>query len=151
MPAHVSLYFLIFYNSMQSHLMMSLRSENAWFAALSFGGYNIVLATALAFVGSVAGMLVNFAFGYYVSRWRDELPGYKHARFESIAGVFRRKLYLLLAVPPVAIMEVIPGVSLLPALAFLCGAFRVPPKRVIFAVLFSRAAYYTYYLNANLI
>jgi membrane protein YqaA with SNARE-associated domain len=129
---------------------MSLTSESAWFAALEFGGYNMALATLAAFVGSVLGMSINFGFGYYISRWRSDAPVYSEAVYSRISAFFNTYLCWLMAIPPLFILELMPGISLF---AVVCGLFRVKPLKAIGAIAIARAAYYTYYLmqSANVL
>lgn len=138
-------YLLIFINSMESDIILTLRSESAWFAALQFGGFNMVLATFLAFAGSTLGMSLNYALGYYASRWRREFPVYSEAAYNRLSRYFGNYLYLIMAIPPILILEFLPGLSLF---AVVCGMFRVPPRQAITVIAISRALYYIYHLLA---
>ena len=136
-------YFIIFHNSLEAAFFVSLRSESAWFGALNFGGHNMVVLTLLAIAGSTLGMLINYGFGYYMSRWRGDLPAFSESVYQRIAAVFARRLFVLMAIPPVAMLEVIPGFGVF---AMVNGMFRVPPKRALIAIIAGRILYYSYYL-----
>jgi len=136
-------YYLIFHNSLQSAILLSLRSDNAWFAALQFGSYNMVLATAVAFAGSMLGMTLNYGLGYYISRWRSELPAFSETMYLRVGEIFRNKLFILMLIPPVGVLEMMPGFSLF---VVVNGMFRVPPKRALTIIMVARILYYSYYL-----
>ncbi len=138
-----NVYFFIYTNSAQASFLLSFTPETAWFAALGFGGYNMWLATLMAFLGSFVGSTVTFGLGYYVSRWRERTPIYKESTYTKISSLFSRKLYLLMAIPPLFILEMMPHITIF---VLLCGLFRVPPKKAITAIAVSRALYYAYYL-----
>jgi membrane protein YqaA with SNARE-associated domain len=142
----MNLYFLIFYNSMQSNLFLTFRSDTAWLAALTFGGYNMILATALAFVASTIGMSLNFALGFYITRWRDELPSFNEEKYQWVVRLFKDKLFLVMILPPWPFLELLLG-WFMPLLAIICGLFRVPPRQAIASIMLSRMLYYGYYLT----
>jgi membrane protein YqaA with SNARE-associated domain len=136
-------YYLIFHNSLQSAVALQLIGDNAWLAALTFGNYNMVFATALAFLGSVMGMSLVYGFGFYISRWRSELPNFSERFYQRLCGIFRKKLFVIMALPPILVLDVMP---LLPLYVIVNGMFRVPPARAIAAIMLSRILYYGYYL-----
>ncbi len=146
----MTLYYIIYYNSLKAQFLLSLTSESAWFAALQFGGYNMAYATISAFIGSTLGMSVNFAFGYYMSRWRTNMPVYSEKVYGNISAFFNKYLYTIMAIPPLFILELLPGISLF---AVICGLMRVRPAKAVIAIAISRALYYAYYLmqSANML
>ena len=141
------LLWLIFYNSFQTSLLVSLRSDNAWLAALYFGDYPMAMATAVAWSASTIGMSLNYFMSYYLSRYRDELPSYSEKRYQKIVDLFDRRLFLLMLIPPIPVLEGIPGISFMPFFVLVCGLFRVPPKQAICAIALGRALFYGFYLT----
>ena len=122
-----NIYFQIFHNSLQSHFfIVSLISENAWFAARQFGGHNMVLATLAALAGSLLGLSITYGIGYYASRWREKLPIYSEETYQSVSRLFNRTLYKIMVIPPILLLEFIPGFSLF---VLVNGLMRVSPKK----------------------
>jgi membrane protein DedA with SNARE-associated domain len=64
-------YILIFLNSLQASLILSVRTEYGWFAALAFGNYDMRLATIMAFLGATLGDGIDFAIGYVITILRS--------------------------------------------------------------------------------
>lgn len=143
----MNLYLLIFMNSFQSQILFigHWRSENAWYAALSFGNVDMRLATLLAFVGSTLGLSLNYAMGYYITRWRDELPSFNEEKYQRTVRLFEDRLFLLMILPPWPLLEIL-MVWVTPLLTFVCGTFRVPPRQAISTIAMSRILCYGYYL-----
>jgi membrane protein YqaA with SNARE-associated domain len=132
---------------MQSNMLFigHWRSENAWFAALTFGHFNMVLATLVAFVASTIGMSFNYCMGFYVSRWRDELPSFNEEKYMRIARLFEDRLFLLMIIPPWPTLEIL-ILFVMPIFTFVCGMFRVPPRQAVATIAMSRVLCYGFYL-----
>ena len=89
-------YETILINSLQSSFLLSLRSENAWFAAVQFGELNIKLATIAAIIGSFIGNCINFALGWYVGKKRNDWFYVSEELYKKVANYFRYIRFLLL-------------------------------------------------------
>lgn len=128
-------YFDILINSLQSTFLISLTSEYAWFAALEFGNYSMPLATLMALAGSLAGMCLNYAAGYYLSRSREKWFRFSDAAFLRVKKILFRFSVLLL-------MPFLPFLNLL----VLClGLFRATPWIVFMFLAAGRIVYYAYF------
>ncbi|MEI6729712.1 MAG: hypothetical protein WCL30_00495 [Pseudomonadota bacterium] len=135
-------YTLIFINSMQSSFVLALRSENAWFAAVEFGKYNIYIATLAAIIGSSLGNFINFAAGYYISRSRENWVFFDQNIYEKVAKYFSYSaVLLLLSFPTIPIIGVF-----YPIFVILHGVLRTSIIPAIGLIFLGRIIYYSYYL-----
>ncbi len=129
-------YYIIFSNSLFSSLILSLRSEYAWFIAQEFGGHNMWLATLAAVAGSALGMSANFGLGYYCFRMRTQWMHFSDAAYDRISGYMRRYgVWVLL----------LPSFTFAPLVALIVGLFRVPFRKAVMIMVAGRLGYYGYY------
>ncbi len=136
-------YLLVLLNSFQASFVFSIHSENAWFAAHAFGGYNMLLATAMAVMGATIGNGANFALGYYLSTKRDDWFHINDGIYRRISRCFCYAIILLLFPFPG-----IPILSTFWALfVVLCGLFRTPTIITITLIIIGRIAYYSFLLS----
>lgn len=138
----MGIYYLIFINSFKSSVILSLYSENAWFAALLFGGYHMLFASLMAVLGSTAGTSIAFFAGAYLASKRGELFVFKESIYQRIAK-YRNYLMLLLVVPFYSIPVVGAFWS---SYVLLTGFFGAPILRALTLIMIGRVIYYGFYL-----
>ena len=137
-----SIYYLIFVNSFKSAVIMSMFSENAWFAALNFGGHNMLLATISATIGASLGTLLNFAIGYYVSYKRTEWFNFSEELYQKIHKYSKYSLViLLLPFPNLFIIGQFYSLFVLMA-----GVLKHSPYIILPLIIAGRLIYYGFYL-----
>jgi membrane protein YqaA with SNARE-associated domain len=135
-------YSLIFFNSFKSSVVFFLSPENAWFAALQFGGYNIGLATLAAVCGSSIGNFLNFYAGYYLNTKRGDWFAFSDKLYQHLARINRYTMFLL-ALP----FTSMPFIGIFWGLyVLLTGFFGTPLKTAMLLIVLGRVAYYGYYL-----
>lgn len=140
-------YYIIFLNSLKSSIIVSMYSENAWFAALQFGGYDIWFATIAAVCGSSIGTLLNFGAGYYMAGKRSDWFVFKESLYNRIVSYNRYTMFILM-VP----FSAIPMVgSFFNIYVLVAGFFRISPAKAALLIISGRTFYYLlciYGLNA---
>lgn len=135
-------YSLIFVNSFKSSVVFFLSPENAWFAALQFGGYNIGLATLAAVGGSSIGNFLNFYVGYYLNAKRGDWFLFGDKLYQRLSKINRYMMFLLaLPFTSVPVIGIFWGLYVM-----LTGFFGTPLKAAILLIILGRVAYYSYYL-----
>jgi len=131
------LFYLILQNSFDANFILSLHSEIFWFAVKAFGNTDMLIPTVAALLGASLSMGLNFAFGYYASRWREDWFQFNEKRYERVSFIFRRYISFLLLLQFLPLMGVF---------ALIAGLFRLPPWQALTFIILGRVAYYGYYL-----
>lgn len=133
----MSVYQLLFLDSLNGTTIFSLSSETLWFAAKEFDNYNLFLITLAAFAGAFIAMLTTYVLGrvaapaiksFFII---DEEIYEKAKRIFSKYGVY---IFLLQMLPVVKILFLFAGIMNLSA------------RRVILFMFAGRVIYYVYYL-----
>ncbi len=135
-------YYIIFINSLKSSILISMYSENAWYAAVQFGGYNLWAITGAAIAGSVMGNCLNFGAGYYLGCKRNDWFVFKEEWYAKLSKLNNYSVYLL-GFP----ISAIPVIGVFWSLFVLVtGFFHANPVKSILLIACGRALYYGYYL-----
>lgn len=138
----MDIYQIIFLNSLQSSLLISFRSENAWFAAIEFGECNVLLATLAAIIGSFAGNCLSFIIGYYLAKKRNNWFDIDEGIYKKISYYFRyARFLLLLPFPFTPVIGQFVGLFIA-----LNGFFRNKIITSLAIILVGRIIFYSYYL-----
>lgn len=134
----MDIYSLIFANSFKASIVASIVAENAWFAAVQFGGYNIWLATLAAIAGSSLGTLLNFSLGYYLGGKRGDWYAFSDKLYNRLTKYNRFTMFILI-VP----FSAIPVLGTFFTLYIVVAGFlRIPPKKAALLIVVGRVLYY---------
>lgn len=133
---------VIFLNSLKSSIITAMYGENAWFAALFFGTYNMWGITLAAILGSAIGNCLNFGAGYYLGRKRLEWFALKESIYQYISRFSNVFMFLLLTP-----FSEVPVMGVFWSLFVLCtGFFCSKPIRALVLIIIGRFVFYGYYL-----
>ena len=138
-------YETILVNSLQSSFLLSLRSENAWFAAMQFGGFNLWFITLAAIIGSFSGNLINFSIGWYIAKKRNDWFYISDGVYQRLTDYFRYIRFLLLLPLPFILIT---G-QFYSIFVFLNGFFSKSMAIPLLLVLVGRIIFYSYYIILN--
>lgn len=139
----MSAYLDVFTESALVASIIPFTHDPSFLAMLSFGGYNMPLATALAILGAATGAVFNFTLGrllLYFYQKKNWLSFLSIETYNKSSGIFLRYFFVLLPFS---------WLSTLNFFVFLAGFLGTRAKLALSLVMAGQIAHYGWYLFAS--
>jgi membrane protein YqaA with SNARE-associated domain len=128
-------YFFLFIDSLFASLVIPIRSEMAFHAMTTFGGFDTYVIYFTAVFGSVLGLIITWKIGKYLTCIRSsQIFQDKEETFDNIQIFWNKYVIWIL---PIAVFGSVGSV-----LCLFCGFFRTNVLHFVILVTIGRSIYY---------